>query len=141
MGQEILKTNEIRENQKGRHTTTHRQLLLVPSGGVVIDTPGMRELHLQTGDLSKSFQDIEELAKMCRYRNCSHVKEPGCEVRAAIEAGRLSVERLENYFKLQKEMNYEGLNSRELEREKIKNMFGSTGQMKQAMRYIKNKKK
>ena len=71
MGREVLATKEIRESDdRGRHTTTHRQLLLLPGGGLVIDTPGMRELHLYGGNLEKSFEDINELALNCRYRDC-----------------------------------------------------------------------
>lgn len=141
MGRDILLTKEIREDDsKGRHATTHRQLLLLPDGGIVIDTPGMRELHLDSANLSRSFEDIEELSERCRFRDCTHTTEPGCAVRAAIEAGELSKERFENYKKLQKEAGYDGLNSRMLEREKIKNMFGSMGEMKQAMKDVKNKK-
>jgi ribosome biogenesis GTPase len=141
MGSEVLDTKEIRGDDKGRHTTTHRQLLLLPRGGIVIDTPGMRELQLESGNLSKSFEDIEELAAGCRYRDCSHTTEPGCAVRGAIESGTISEERFENYKKLQKEISYEGLSSRQLEHEKIKRMFGSMGEMKQVMRYAKDKNK
>lgn len=141
MGKDILATKEIREDGKGRHTTTYRQLLLLPCGGIVIDTPGMRELQLETGNLSKSFEDVEDLAAMCKYRDCSHTTEPGCAVRSAVETGRLPQERLDSYKKLQKEIGYEGLNSRQKEQKKIENMFGSIGEMKQAMRYVKNKNK
>jgi ribosome biogenesis GTPase len=141
LGKDILNTKEIRSDDRGRHTTTHRQLLLLPGGGIVIDTPGMRELQLDSGNLSKSFEDIEELAIKCRYRNCSHTREPGCAVINAVETGKLSQARLENYKKLQKEVSYEGLNSRQLEQEKIKNMFGSMNEMKQAVRYVKYKNK
>lgn len=141
MGQDVLATKEIREDDKGRHTTTHRQLLLLPQGGIVIDTPGMRELQIESGNLTKSFEDIEERAAQCRYKDCSHAMEPGCAVRHAIEEGELSETRLESYKKLQKEIGYEGLNSRQLEQEKIKNMFGSMGEMKQQMKHVKNKNK
>ncbi|MBC2581664.1 ribosome small subunit-dependent GTPase A [Clostridium sp. DJ247] len=141
MGRDILATKKIRQDDKGRHTTTHRQLLLLPGGGIVIDTPGMRELQLDSGNLSKSFEDIEDLSAKCKYRDCSHSIEPGCAVRSAIEAGELSKDRFENYKKLQKEISYEGLNSRQLEKEKIKRMFGNMGEMKQAMKYVKNKNK
>ena len=141
-GSDVLATNEIREDDgKGRHTTTYRQLLLLPGGGVVIDTPGMRELQLDSANLSRSFEDIEDLAEQCRFGDCSHTTEPGCAVRKAIEDGELSEERLESYHKLQKEIGYEGLNSRQLEQKKIESMFGSMGEMKQAMRYVKEKNK
>lgn len=141
MGTAVLPVNEIRTNDKGRHTTTHRQLLLLPGGGIVIDTPGMRELQLVTGNLSKSFTDVEEIASRCKFSDCSHTAEPGCAVRDAISEGSLPHERFENYKKLQKELSYDGLNSRQLEQEKIKNMFGGKNEMKQAMRHVKHKNK
>jgi len=141
MGRDVLAVGELRADEKGRHTTTHRQLLLLPGGGIVIDTPGMRELQIDSGDLSKTFEDIEALSADCRYRDCSHTSEPGCAVRRAIEEGRLSRERLDSFMKLQREMGYEGLNSRELEQEKIKHMFGSKSEMKQLMRHAKEKNK
>ena len=142
LGHDLLATNEIRaDDGRGRHTTTHRQLLLLPGGGIVIDTPGMRELQLDHGNLAKSFADIDALAAQCRYKDCSHSGEPGCEVRRAIEDGTLSKDRLMSFEKLRKEIGYEGLNSRQLEQEKIKRMFGSRGEMKQLMRTAKNKNK
>lgn len=140
MGKDVLVTKEIREDDdRGRHATTHRQLLLLPNGCIVIDTPGMRELQLNTGNLPKAFEDIEELALKCKYKDCSHITEPDCAIRRAIEAGELSEKRFENYLKLQREIAYEGLNSRQLEQEKINRMFGSKGEMKQALRYVKGK--
>ncbi len=142
MGQDILDVKQIREDDdKGRHTTTHRQLLLLPGGGLVIDTPGMRELQILTGDLSRTFEDIEELALGCSYRNCSHNSEPGCAVKAAIEHQTLSRERFESYQKLRREMSYDGLNARQRENEKINHMFGSKAEMKQAFKRIKESKK
>lgn len=141
-GSDVMATKEIREDDsKGRHATTHRQLILLPCGGIVIDTPGMRELQLESANLSRAFLDIGELAEECRYSDCSHTTEPGCAVRKAIEDGELPEERLESYQKLQKEMSYEGLNSRQLEQKKIENMFGSMGEMKQVMRHVKGKNK
>ncbi|MEL7610715.1 MAG: ribosome small subunit-dependent GTPase A [Bacillota bacterium] len=140
MGGEVLATKEIRESDdKGRHATTRRQLLLLPGGGVVIDTPGMRELQLYTGDLQRAFEDIEELALGCRFRDCTHGTEPGCAVKKAVETGELPAERFENYLKLRQETAYAGLNSRQLELEKINRMFGSKGEMKRAIRYVKEK--
>ena len=142
VGSEALATKEIRESDdRGRHTTTHRQLILLPEGGIVIDTPGMRELHLYGGNLEKSFEDIGELAKGCRYRDCTHTTEPGCAVRKAIEEKELSEERFQNYLKLQRELAYDGLNSRQLENEKINRMFGGKSEMKRLMREVKEKKK
>jgi ribosome biogenesis GTPase len=101
----------------------------------------MRELQLSSGDINKTFEDIEALSIGCKYRDCTHNTEPGCTVKEAIENGNLSIERFESYRKLQKEMNYLGLKSRQVEQQKIKNMFGSVGKMKQAMDYVKDKNK
>lgn len=142
MGQNILATKQIRENDdRGRHATTHRQLLLLPNGGIAIDTPGMRELQISTGDLSKTFEDIDELALKCKYKNCTHNDEPGCAIRQAIHNGTLSEKRFENHQKLQREMSYNGLNTRQRENEKINRMFGSKAEMKQAFKQIKANKK
>ncbi len=141
MGKEILVTKNIREgDDKGRHTTTHRQLLILPNGGIVIDTPGMRELQIYTGDVSKTFDDIEELALGCKYKDCSHGSEPDCNVKKAIENGILSEKRFENYQKLKREMTYDGLNARQLENEKLKSMFGSKNEMKQLKKHLKERK-
>lgn len=140
MGQDVLATRAIREDDaKGRHTTTHRQLLLLPTGGIVIDTPGMRELQIYTGNLSKTFEDIEEIAAQCKFGDCSHGSEPGCAIREAIENGTLSEKRFESYQKLQREVSYAGLNARQLENEKLNRMFGSKGEMKQFKKRIKDK--
>ncbi len=140
MGEDVLVTKEIREDDgRGRHATTHRQLLLLPGGGIVIDTPGMRELQIYAGNLQKAFEDIEELVSECKYSDCRHKTEPGCAVRKAIETGALSQQRFENYLKLQRETAYEGLNFRQLELEKINHMFGSKAEMKRAMKQAKDK--
>lgn len=106
-GDEIQKTGETREgDSKGRHTTTRRELILVPGHGMLIDTPGMRELQLwSAGDgLGKTFDDIEELSRSCRYRDCTHSGEPGCAVCAALEDGTLAEDRYRNYLSLRDEM-------------------------------------
>jgi ribosome biogenesis GTPase len=142
LGEDVLVTKQIRESDdRGRHTTTHRQLILLPGGGIVIDTPGMRELSIYTGDLAKTFEDIEELSRQCRYSDCSHTSEPGCAVRQAIERGALSEKRFENYLKLQREIAYDGLNSRQLENEKLNHMFGSRAEMKKVFKQIKGNKR
>lgn len=91
---------------KGRHTTTHRELFLLPQGGILMDNPGMRELHLwgESNDLEESFADILTLAQGCRFRNCSHDHEPGCAVQQATAAGALDRDRLANYLKLKHEL-------------------------------------
>ena len=108
LGQERLPTNGLRNDDRGRHTTTRRELFLLPRGGLVIDTPGMRELGLwDAGEgLDRSFADIEDLAAQCRFRDCSHTKEPGCAVQAALERGTLSRDRWLSYRKLAAENQY-----------------------------------
>jgi ribosome biogenesis GTPase len=100
---------EVRDDDRmGRHTTTRRELILLPSGGTVIDTPGMREIQMWAGEenLQGAFHDIEMLAKRCRFSDCSHNVESGCAVIAAIDQGNLDPARLESYRKLQNELNY-----------------------------------
>ena len=104
-----MDTGDIRSgDDKGKHTTTHRELISLPGGGILIDTPGMRELQLWdvSDGLSTSFQDIEELAGMCFFQDCKHENEPKCAVRQALVEGTLAVERFNNYLKLQKELAY-----------------------------------
>ncbi|MDR1961872.1 MAG: ribosome small subunit-dependent GTPase A [Gracilibacteraceae bacterium] len=140
LGENALATQAIREGDgKGRHTTTHRQLLLLLNGGIVIDTPGMRELSLYSGDVSRTFEDIEDLATQCKFSNCTHSDEPGCAVRAAIADGSLAEKRFGNYQKLGREINYEGLNSREREQEKINRMFGGKKALKNFQKSLKKK--
>ena len=102
LGEECLKTNTIRKDDKGRHTTTHRELFLIPDSGMVIDTPGMRELGMWKAGkgIEHAFSDIEKLAEKCRFHNCIHTSEPGCAVRAAMEGGMIDEERLKAYKKL-----------------------------------------
>lgn len=142
LGEERLKTNAISENDKGRHTTTYRQMLLLENGGVLMDTPGMRELGVVGANIEKSFNDIEELALRCKFSNCSHTKEKGCAILEAIENGELTEERFKNYKKLQRESAYNSLkSSKQLEKQKVVSMFGSMKNMKNMTRHIKNKNK
>ena len=106
--EERLATDGLRNDDKGRHTTTHRELLVLPNGAMVIDTPGMRELGMwdATSGVEQTFTDIEALAAQCRFRNCSHTSEPGCAVRAAIRSGELSSGRWQSYQKLLNENSY-----------------------------------
>jgi ribosome biogenesis GTPase len=104
-GRELLATRDVREgDHRGRHTTTHRELLVLPGGGVILDTPGMRELQLWDGDLEQTFADVEQVAAGCRFSDCSHDREPGCAVRAALADGTLAAERWQSYLKLQREL-------------------------------------
>jgi ribosome biogenesis GTPase / thiamine phosphate phosphatase len=113
IGEERLATQDVRQDGRGRHTTTHRELIALPAGGVVIDTPGMRAVGLWDGDggagLEQTFADVEELAADCRFSDCQHDGEPGCAVAAAIEAGTLPAERLESYAKLLRELRFQEL--------------------------------
>ena len=141
LGSEQIKTREIRKDGKGKHTTTRRELILIPGGGAVIDTPGMRELGLESANLAQAFSDIEKLAITCKFNDCSHTSEPGCAVLRAVEEGTLDPKRLANYRKLLREAKYVDLNSKQLEREKINEMFSGFGSLKQARDYIKHKSK
>jgi ribosome biogenesis GTPase len=107
LGEERLKVSPVRDyDKRGRHTTITRELILLPIRGMVIDTPGMRELAMwdQEHGLTRTFDDIEKLAPECRFRDCRHEGEPGCAVRRAIEEGRLDRRRLSSYLKLKKEL-------------------------------------
>src|SRR3954452_13921377 len=109
VGSELMSTGEVRaDDDEARHTTSHRELILLPGGGIVIDTPGLRELQLAesaTG-LDAAFADVEELAAGCRFSDCSHEGEPGCAVRAAIAAGDLDPARLTHQRKLEGEQRW-----------------------------------
>ena len=108
-GRETQKVAEVRQgDDRGRHTTTYRELIISPQGALIIDTPGMRELQLWGSDegLQDSFEDITLLAKRCRFTDCRHEGEPGCAVNAALDEGTLDYARFENYRKLQKELAY-----------------------------------
>lgn len=140
-GKGVLRTSAIGRNDKGMHTTTHRELLVLPQGGIVIDTPGMRELGIESANLSQSFADIEALAAQCRFDNCEHGAEPGCAVKQALETGVLDERRWANYQKLKRETHYRGLSSRQLETEKLNGMFESIGGMKKARAFLRKSDK
>lgn len=109
IGKDVMKTSEIREyDSKGRHTTTNRQLLMLPTGAMVIDTPGMRELGMWNCDdgIDKTFQDVEKYFGTCKFSDCTHTSEPGCKVLEAIKNGELSEERYNAYIKLKNEARY-----------------------------------
>ena len=106
VGDELLETREIREDGRGRHTTTHRQLVPLADGGLVVDTPGMRELQLWDASegLETAFEEIAQLAARCRFSDCAHRREPGCAVRRALADGTLDLERFESWRKLEREL-------------------------------------
>ena len=106
LGESRQKTRAVRAaDSRGRHTTIHRELIAAPGGGIIIDTPGMRELQLWDSDraLEEAFAEIDALAPDCRFRDCSHRREPGCAVRAAVDDGRLPAIRLSHYLRLDHE--------------------------------------
>jgi ribosome biogenesis GTPase / thiamine phosphate phosphatase len=109
LGADRQKIKEARAgDDKGRHATTYRELIILESGGLLIDTPGMRELQLwEAGEgLSDNFSDIQEFAEQCQFNDCRHEREPNCAVKAALENGELNVARFENYKKMQKELEF-----------------------------------
>lgn len=106
LGGEVQSTKELAADGTGRHTTTTRQLLRLPTGALLVDTPGLRELQLWSADdgIQEAFADVDELAADCRFNDCAHRREPGCAVQAAIGEGRLPRERLQSYRALQREL-------------------------------------
>jgi ribosome biogenesis GTPase len=118
LGASVQQTKDIRGDGKGRHTTTTREMILMPHGGVLIDTPGMREFQLDAANVADAFGDIESRALSCRFRDCTHTTEPGCAVIDAVEKGNLEINRLESYRKLSAEVDYEGLSARGRNRQK-----------------------
>lgn len=137
LGEDRLATKGLRNDDRGRHATATRELMILPDGGAVIDTPGMREIGIEGADFSRSFADIDELALECKFHDCTHMGEPGCAVQKAISSGSLPAERLASYQKLKKEAKYDGLGSRQIEEEKTREMFSDFGGMKNARDYIK----
>lgn len=106
LGEDRLATRELSSwNQRGKHTTTFRALFVLPAGGILIDTPGMREIGgIEGGEgLEKTFEDIHDLAQQCRFNDCRHENEPGCAVRAAIESGALDAAKFDNYSRMERE--------------------------------------
>lgn len=129
LGEEKQAVKGLRNDDKGRHTTTYRELIKLSTGGIIIDTPGMRELQILSADINTSFSDIEEFAENCYFCDCKHETEPKCAVKKAIEDGTLSEERLKSYKKLSKELKYQEnkqkLKTKQLEKQKTINMLGS----------------
>jgi ribosome biogenesis GTPase len=123
-GDEIMKVNRIREDDsKGRHTTTHRQLIMLASKTMIIDTPGMRELGMWDASegIKKTFDDIEELMEQCKFSDCSHNSEPGCAIKNALETGELDEDRWKRYLQLRYESNFVNQKSAYTKKEKLIN--------------------
>jgi ribosome biogenesis GTPase len=137
LGAVVLKTREVRlADSKGRHTTSNRQLFVLPSGALVIDTPGMRELQLWDAPegINQTFPDIAELSSQCHFSDCRHADEPGCAVLEAMDRGLVDPARLENYRKMSRELDYLSLRQEEgaarLERARWKDIAKKAKQMK-----------
>lgn len=137
LGREVLDTAEIDGEERGRHTTTHRELFALPGGGALIDTPGMREFSLWSDpdEAASAFADIEALAQSCRFIDCQHQGQPGCAIGDALATGALEEERLQNFFKLQRELLYQ-------EQRKLQQHTGEQLQkQKQIARAMKQRRK
>jgi ribosome biogenesis GTPase len=128
LGEDRQRTSAVRASDaRGRHTTTHRELLSLPGGALLIDTPGLRELQLWAGAeaLEGAFADVDALAAGCRFADCTHAEEPGCAVVAAAAAGALGADRLQSYRKLQRELRHLALRQDDLGRREQKQRWRS----------------
>ena len=135
-GRTVMETGDLRNDGRGRHTTRHRQLLVMPGGAILIDTPGLRELQIWEGDIDSAFADIAELASQCRFNDCAHSTEPDCAVREALETGELDEGRWANYVKLQRELrSIEARSSRRLQRELKSRWRARARETRRARRY------
>jgi ribosome biogenesis GTPase len=135
-GREVMATGGLRNDGRGRHTTRHRQLLVLPGGAIVVDTPGLRELQLWEGDVDSAFSDIAELAAECRFNDCAHAGEPGCAVRDALDSGALDSERWASYEKLQRELlAIEARSDRRVQRELKSRWRARAREVRRARRY------
>ncbi|KYC45498.1 MAG: GTPase RsgA [Candidatus Methanofastidiosum methylothiophilum] len=119
LGTNRQKVGSVRKSDShGRHITTYREMFMLPNGGMIIDNPGMRELQLwsEDGDVSDVFSDIEALSQNCKFSDCTHINEPGCAVKNAIENGKLELRRYQHYMKLKKEIEYLSIKQNEMTR-------------------------
>jgi ribosome biogenesis GTPase len=135
-GRKVMDTGDLRNDGRGRHTTRHRQLLMMPGGAILIDTPGLRELQVWEGDLDSAFADIAELAAQCRFNDCAHSSEPDCAVTEALANGELDADRWQNYLKLQRELRaIEARSSRRIQRELKSRWRARARESRRARRY------
>ena len=141
LGEEWLATADIGRNDKGRHTTTGREILPLPNGGVVIDTPGMRELGIVSADLESAFSDIEALESQCKFADCKHQSEPGCAVRQALENGEIDARRLQNYLKVKREAGHAPKSGKLAEKAKLDAIFASVGGVKKMRKLMREQQK
>lgn len=145
LGEERMATSATRSDDKGRHTTTHRELFVLENGAIVIDTPGMKELGFDGIDLSQVFDDIDDLALQCRFSDCVHDREPGCAVQRALEEGRLSRPRFDNYIKIQGELLYQEQKASQrsaarIEKKRMVKKAGSLDAQKKAQKHNRKNK-
>jgi ribosome biogenesis GTPase len=135
-GRRLMPTGDLRRDGRGRHTTRHRQLLVLPGGALVVDTPGLRELQVWEGDVDSAFADVAELASKCRFNDCGHATEPGCAVQAALATGALDADRYASYLKLQRELRaIERRSSTRLRREEKQRWRARARESRRARRY------
>jgi ribosome biogenesis GTPase len=135
-GRTVMETGGLRNDGRGRHTTRHRQLLVLRDGAILVDTPGLRELQVWEGDLDSAFADIAELAAECRFNDCAHSSEPECAVREALASGELDPERWQNYLRLQRELrSIEARSSKRLQRELKSRWRARARESRRARRY------
>lgn len=135
-GRTVMATGDLRNDGRGRHTTRHRQLLVLPGGAILVDTPGLRELQVWEGDLDAAFADVAELAAQCRFNDCAHSTEPDCAVQEALESGELDPQRWENYLRLQRELrSIEARSSTRIRRELKSRWRARARESRRARRY------
>jgi ribosome biogenesis GTPase len=135
-GRTLMETGGLRNDGRGRHTTRHRQLLVLPGGAILIDTPGLRELQVWEGDVDSAFSDIAEIASACRFTDCGHATEPGCAVREALDTGALDHGRWASYLKLERELRaIEARSSTRVSRELKRRWKQRARESRQARRY------
>ena len=135
-GRTLMPTGDLRNDGRGRHTTRHRQLLVLRDGSILIDTPGLRELQIWEGDVDSAFSDIAGLAARCRFNDCAHSSEPDCAVRAALETGELDPARWANYGQLQRELRaVEARSSTRVRRELKRRWKARARETRRARRY------
>ena len=135
-GRRLMPTGDLRKDGRGRHTTRHRQLLVLPGGALLVDTPGLRELQIWEGDVDSAFSDIADLQEQCRFNDCGHETEPDCAVQEALASGALDPARYQSYRKLQRELRaIEMRSSARLRREAKQRWRQRTRESRAARRY------
>lgn len=135
-GRTLMPTGDLRRDGRGRHTTRHRQLLVLPGGAILVDTPGLRELQVWEGDVDNAFADIAELAAECRFSDCGHAGEPDCAIREALANGALDPARWASYLKLERELRaIEARSSKRVSRELKRRWRQRAREVRHARRY------